>query len=1529
MADNSSSEEHHPDLLSSAEAAELLHCHPSTFRARVRKGLLTPVMLEGSKVQFFRKEEVVALKVKGQSKRPEDYPVRTGLFPVVAIGTCATGLEVIQEMLKKLPTDLGMAYLVITDLVDNSYHGALQENTTLPVLMVKEGMLMEPDRIYVIPPNKVAGVEQGVFRLVELAKDASRSVCPVDQNFKALAAIFQNKLIAVLLNPGEDGVQGCREIRQEGGVVIAGEGLFNSSNGRTPYMDRVAADIILSADRIGGALAELQKHMFSADAEPPKPQYASELKKILILLHQQRGVDFSQYKPVTIHRRIHRRMGLTHFSDLGAYYKLLRENKSEVDTLYNDLLINVTTFFRDPLVFRALSRKILRQVMKGRMPSAPLRIWVPGCSSGEEVISIAITLLEFLGDKALTTPVQIFATDLNDRSIEKARLGIYKRSAMASVSPRRLKKYFTEIDGHYQVVKSIRDMCVFARHDLIKDPPFSDLDIISCQNLLIYLENVAQAKILRSFHYALKPTGFLILGRSETPAVGPDLFQQTDRTYKVYIPQLNITRRIGVELTATPSNFMDMPALTVGRNDRRGGAADLDLDREADRLLLERLTPACVVVNHDHEIVRFRGNTNMFLEHGLGKPTLNVLKLVRIDLVFELRTLLRRAAKERIPVHRKDIPSSIDGIISEVDLEVVPFAIGGASNFLVLFRHSIPAGRAPEVEGPSNKDRKDRRIKLLEQELHDLRGQMRMIGQEYEAATEELRSANEEVVSSNEELQSINEELETSKEELQSINEEFATINDELQLRNDALRESEERLRLSVQTGRMGIWDWDMVSNKISWTDALYEIHGVTKKDFDPNLSGFQKLIHPDDAARVQAKMEATLARDAPYEMEFRILRPDGNTAWLYTNATVLRENGKPIRLLGAALDITDRKNSEFELRDRTNTLETLNEVGHKLVAELELNAIVQAVTDAGRTISKAQFGAFFFNVKDGKGGSYMLYTLSGLPREAFDKFGMPRNTAIFEPTFSGRGPVRIADVLADSRYGKNPPHKGMPEGHPPVRSYLAIPVISRSGQVLGGLFFGHSTPAVFTQDAEDAIIGLAAQAAMAIDNADLYTSLQRELEAQQKDQLALRSSEERLSHVIQSMPMAVFSCDAEGRIEIWNEYFSTMVGQEIQPDNSEFKKLTKLFDPNGAPLAVENYPLIRTLRTGEKHLNQEVMMEFVDGRRINALVNPMPVKNSEGKVTGAINVIIDISERKLEEQRRQQDADRLQLAVSIARLGVWSYNFKTLKVEMDDRCREIYGVEPAEVTLEIHQRIVHPEDIPNRAESMQRAMDPTSDGRLEMEHRIFNQRDGSMHWVRVMGKVTFENNAPAEMIGTVQDITEKKFAQEAILESEEKFRMLADNMDQLAWIANSDGLITWFNKRWHEFTGLTMDEIRDTKRTLIFPDDKTDEMVEMFSRKFRERVEWEEVFQLRSKEGKLRWFLSRATPIRNEEGEVERWFGTNTDITDRVEMEEQLRENEERFRLMADNMDQLAWIANADLSSFWFNKRWEEFSGM
>jgi two-component system CheB/CheR fusion protein len=478
---------------------------------------------------------------------------------------------------------------------------------------------------------------------------------------------------------------------------------------------------------------------------------------------------------------------------LKDYVRFLQQTPGELDALFQDILINVTAFFRDPETFEALKKTVFPRITAGRSPDNPIRIWAAGCSSGEEAYSVAIALLEFLGDQATGTPIQIFATDIDANAIDKARAGVYPENISADLTPTRLKRFFVPVPEGYQIGKAIRDMCVFAVQNLIKDPPFSRLDLAVCRNLLIYLGNVLQKKVLQVLHYALKPTGFLMLGTSETVGGSADLFALTDRKNKIYTKK-----------TALAPLQYEFAAGAPGLLETEGPAAPppIDVPRQADRIILNRYGPPGVIIDHHLNIQHFRGQTGPYIEPSPGTATLNLIKMARQDLTVELRTLVHKAIKEGASARKEGVRMRTDGEPRTVDIQVIPLQGPAAAgpHLLVLFEEPSPPAPAPETVQEKKPPAKavpsalERRVRELEDELVSDKEYMQSIIEEQEATNEELSSANEEIQSANEELQSTNEELETAKEELQSTNEELATVNDELENRNLELTQANSDL---------------------------------------------------------------------------------------------------------------------------------------------------------------------------------------------------------------------------------------------------------------------------------------------------------------------------------------------------------------------------------------------------------------------------------------------------------------------------------------------------------------------------------------------------------------------------------------------------------------------------------------------------------------------------------------------------------------------------------------------------------------
>jgi two-component system CheB/CheR fusion protein len=736
-------------------------------------------------------------------------------FAVVGLGASAGGLEALGQLLHALPPRPGIALVVVQHMApraESMLPHLLAGASNLPVSEVIDGMRVEMDHVYVIPPNTEMGISKGCLHLMP-RPDSRMQFNPIDYFFDSLASFAQGRAIGVILSgTASDGAIGLREIKVAGGIAIAQE----PGTAKYDGMPRAAIatgviDLVLAPAAIAGELVRLGQQLLALPSHEPLPPVAAPpppatspshaLGRIFTILRKSSGVDFSHYKMPTVQRRLHRRMVLHKVTTLEQYVRVLEENNGEVAALYQDILIHVTRFFRDAESFRVLESTVFPAIIEPNNASRPVRIWVPGCSTGEEAYSVAMAVLEFLGDEGSATPIQIFATDVSESAIERARAGVYPVSISADVTPERLRRFFNRADGNYRINKTVRDLCIFARQDLTHDPPFSKLDLIVCRNVLIYFDTALQKKLMQVFHYALRSEGFLMLGGAEGIGTHIDLFATVDKKYRLYARKANSGIRADVDFTMAEHRL---------RDGGRRGAPELartqsNVQSEANRILLNRFTPPGVIVDGNWKIIQFRGQTGSFLEPAPGDANLDLLKMAREGLLYGLRTALYEARKKDRVARKEGLRVKIGGHMQEIDVEVVPLTAAEGRHFLVLFQersHGSPA-EEPAAERPargkahaSDKAKKPagtqtlakiQQQQRLKQELAASREYLQSIIQDLEAANEELQSANEEILSSNEELQSTNEELDTAKEELQSTNEELNTVNEELQGRNEEL----------------------------------------------------------------------------------------------------------------------------------------------------------------------------------------------------------------------------------------------------------------------------------------------------------------------------------------------------------------------------------------------------------------------------------------------------------------------------------------------------------------------------------------------------------------------------------------------------------------------------------------------------------------------------------------------------------------------------------------------------------------------
>jgi two-component system CheB/CheR fusion protein len=708
----------------------------------------------------------------------------SSVFPVVGVGASAGGLDAMLEMIRNVPPDSGLAFVFVQHhdpKTATALPQILGRATTMPVQMAHDGDELAPNTVYVAPADADLTVSRGVLRA---GKHTGRLIMPIDAFLRSLAEDQGSRAIGVILSgSASDGTLGAKAIKAEGGITFAQDDSARFDSMPRSAMAGGAIDFVLSPKDIARELQRIARHSYISgvsNATDRLPE--NELARVFSMLQSAHDIDFTHYKPATVERRIRRRMALRKTETLEEYVEVLNNDPKELEQLNGDILIRVTGFFRDPEVFEALQRDVFPgMIAEHRETDVPVRIWVPGCATGEEVYSLAMAFLEVRKEE-FNSPLQIFGTDVSEQSIDRARSGMYPENIAAEVSEERLRRFFTKVDGGYRVSKAVRDVCVFARQNLTKDPPFSKLDLISCRNVMIYLGPVLQRRVVSIFNYALRASGTLVLGSSETIGSFSDLFAITDRKHKFYRKKTALQRPVVEFTAAAPRERMDRVMTDVET------VHAASVFHEADRVLLARFSPSGVLVNDNMEILQFRGRTSAFLEPAPGAASFNLLKMAREGLLAELRSAIHTARKKEIPVRRDGLRVASNGHVLDASVEVVPFI--GAGNdryFLVLFHEtSAPAGKRAKGSKKAA-PRETQEVVRLKRELDATRDYLQSIIEEQEAMNEELRSANEEIQSSNEELQSTNEELETAKEELQSSNEELTTLNEELENRNEEL----------------------------------------------------------------------------------------------------------------------------------------------------------------------------------------------------------------------------------------------------------------------------------------------------------------------------------------------------------------------------------------------------------------------------------------------------------------------------------------------------------------------------------------------------------------------------------------------------------------------------------------------------------------------------------------------------------------------------------------------------------------------
>lgn len=858
----------------------------------------------------------------------------TARFPIVGVGASAGGVEALEGFFRGMPDQPGVALVIVTHLSrerESRLHEIVGRYTALAVHVAADAMQVEPNRVYVLPADAILSIEGHRLRIRK--PSAGRERKPIDIFFSSLATEHGELAAGVVLSGGDgDGTLGIKAIKERGGLTLA---QTPDGYGPThPDMPEGAiatglVDFALPADQMGARIAEFARGAdlldgLTSGSETASAALDAACQEIYTILRNQLGHDFGGYKTKTFLRRVQRRMQIRQAVTIEAYVELLRREPQEAGALFRDLLINVTNFFRDADAFQKLATLVVPRLFENRGPEDTIRVWVPGCSTGEEVFSLGILLREHM-DKMATAPrVQIFATDIDDHALGVARAARYPAALLDSVSPERRERFFVPDGGSFLLSKDIRDLCIFSPHSVIRDPPFSRIDLVSCRNLLIYFGIDVQGQVIPTFHYALRPEGYLFLGTSENITPFGDLFAPVDKKHRIF------RRRSNESAARLPLMFRAMQAgpRTNALAQRRSPLSGAALRQAVESQVLDQFAPPYVLVNRDGEIVFYSGRTGKYLEAAAGTPTRQVMAIARRGLRLDLRTVLREAADTGRPAVRDNIAvEGEDGRVQLITLTVAPAVQRDGSEplFLVLFADQGPALTREQAASRAALPQ-DAPARHLEHELRETRERLQSLIEEYETAVEELKSSNEELVSVNEELQSTNEELEASKEEMQSINEELHTLNADLSGKIESLDRANSDLRNLFESTDIATIFLDRALVIRSFTPAVTQVFHILPTDRGRPITDLSSRFSPPDLAR---DIAAVLAGEAPAER--RVVHEDGTTHFLVRLGPYRDTDHRTEGVVVTFVDITGLTRAEArqqvlisELQHRTRNLLTV-----------------------------------------------------------------------------------------------------------------------------------------------------------------------------------------------------------------------------------------------------------------------------------------------------------------------------------------------------------------------------------------------------------------------------------------------------------------------------------------------------------------------------------------------------------------------------------------------------------------------------
>ncbi len=1154
----------------------------------------------------------------------EDVCMSTSSFLTVGIGASAGGLEAFQTFFRHMDENSGMAFVLISHLApdhDSLLSELLAKETQMSVLQVKEEVRLQPNQVYVIPPNAALTVDDGILRL-SAPQQARGHRAPINIFFRSLAEDQgENAVCIILSGTGSDGTIGMKSIKEFGGLAIAQD----SSTAKYDTMPRNAVmtglvDYVLPVESIPTKLIEYARQREGLRANLGEdgmlPRAADYLKQICSLLRRRIGHDFSSYKQGTLIRRIQRRIQITQMGTVEAYVEYLKTDTDEVGLLFKDLLIGVTHFFRDPEAFDALHQKAIAPLVENSVDKETIRVWIAGCSSGEEAYSIAMLLAEETERQNTRSQIQIFATDIDEVALEKARHGRYPESIAEQITPERMDRFFIKQDGLYQVAKHLREMCIFSQHSLISDPPFSRLDLVSCRNLLIYFDSDLQKRLIPLFHYALRDDGYLFLGGSENLSAYGELFRTADKPHRLFQRKLAI---IPPQINFPLVDRSTYRQLSQPKSQSGISRKQTKIARAIERILLQDYAPACII-NEQNEIVYFFGRTGKYLEPSQGAPSNNLFDLARLGLRLDLRAVIKSAKETRKEAIRKRVSIENEGQIVTINLIACPVkeAADDSGMLMVIFQdvgeptsyeRAKANGNELEVEAPV--------VKQLEDELRVTKEHLRSTIEEIETSNEELKSANEELLSMNEELQSSNEELQTSKEEMQSINEELETVNSELRNKVEELDAANSDIQNLFESTRIATVFLDQNLCIKRFTPTAMDVFHLIGSDVGRPITDISLSLKDVD---IVADVREVLRSLIPVEREAQV---KGES--IYYKMRVMPYRTMENVISGTVMtfvDITSLRQARTRAERWARRQSAIAELGTYALQVSDAPALCKRAVDIlCQTLEADACGLFMYQSQ--QPDRLLLQTSNGWPSERAGTATLSATDSHPGYTLSVQQPIMVTDFSQEERFSQSELLQELSlTGGISAVVYGSDGRLERAEAGSANRIYGVLTvyTAKFRQFTPEDVSFL-----QAIANA-LAATLQREKTVQ-----ALEKSRNRLDLAIDAGDMGIWELDIATGMSTWNAIEYRLLGLEpneiAKPNADLFYRYVHSDDV--APLQEE----IAVAIEQKNELNTEFRINRVGSSLRWLAAKARVICDADGNAIKMIGVNYDVTKRKQNEE--------------------------------------------------------------------------------------------------------------------------------------------------------------------------------------------------------------------------------------------------------------------------------------------------------